>query len=83
MKAKLITVALVLIIGFTGCTTSYYMTSPGSSNRHRGYTNDYDDNYRSRPGYYNRGDWRYRNGYYPRGDWRYRRAPIDWRYRRW
>ena len=66
---------LTLVIGFTSCTTSYYVTGQGSPNRHQGYKRDYDQ----RDRYYDpyrRGNWRYNDGYRYGGN-------GNWRYRRW
>ncbi|HKH59868.1 MAG TPA: hypothetical protein VKA49_03500 [Flavitalea sp.] len=71
MKAKFLIGALVLIIGFTSCGSSYYVTGHESPNRHRVDKKNYDEN-NNNP-----------QGYFPRGDWRYRGGPSDWRYRRW
>ena len=70
MKAKFLIGALVLIIGFTSCGSSYYVTGQESPTRHRVDKKDYDDNNN-------------RQGYYPGADWRYRGGTSDWRYRRW
>jgi len=72
MKTKLIIGALVLIIGFTGCASSYYVTSPGSPGRHQGYKRG--DDYRDGYDRFHRGHWHYRDGY---------RGNRGWRYRRW
>lgn len=73
MKAKLLIGALILVIGFTSCATTYYVTSPSSRYRHQGYKKQ-DGNY-GRDSYYYRGGW---NNRYGRGNqWR------GGRYRGW
>lgn len=72
MKTKLIICALILIIGFTGCTSSYYVTNPGYHGYKRG--NYYENRY----GYYDN-----RQGHFYRGHWRHHYGYRDLKYRRW